>query len=201
MPKTSQKVKVEYICSNCEFHTNAWSGKCPNCGEWNTLQEHTVTPKQKSSSYTPLELNDNAQLVDLAELYEKKQEEIIYTFSSDALNDFWGEGIVKGSLTLLAGEPGLGKSTLALQLLRSFIQQTKDLNCWYISGEESSNQFSMRAKRLGIPPSIKTLQTSNWNTIQKQVLEHKPDIMILDLHFLDLSLAQGRRSSEYYRVS
>lgn len=184
MAISKQKTKVEYVCSNCGYTTNTWTGKCSNCGEWNTLEEKTVVVKSpkslKQGNYTPLELADNADLVDLAELYERKSNQSSYAFHAPILNDFWGEGIVKGSLTLLAGEPGLGKSTFALQILRSIVTAKSDTVCWYISGEESNTQFGMRAKRLGIPDSIVTLQTSNWNVVQDKLTANKPDFIILD---------------------
>jgi DNA repair protein RadA/Sms len=97
-----------------------------------------------------------------------------------ALNEFWGNGIAPSSLTLLAGEPGLGKSTLALQILRSLKNQNPDISLLYITGEESQIDLARRSKRLGIPQDILILQSNIWNTIKENLLEIKPDVVILD---------------------
>lgn len=181
MAKVKSKIKKEYLCSNCGYKSNIWSGKCPECGQWNTLEENLVAvASPASSSYTTLELNEKVELIELAQLYTTVSTHQSLLFNSTILSDFFGNGLVRGSITLLAGEPGLGKSTLALQLLRSLYLSNTSLEYWYISGEESNAQFSLRAKRLSIPHSIKTLQTTNWIIIQQWLSENKPDVIIID---------------------
>lgn len=148
MPK---KPSVRYVCSNCGAVSASWSGRCHTCGEWNTLEEQlTITPgsiSQGGSALRPASVmasvsHDAARLVSgIAEV--------------DAV---LGGGIVAGSVVLLAGQPGIGKSTLLLQLANALAQQEPVL---YISGEESAHQVGLRAERLGIDASELQLATSN----------------------------------------
>ena len=136
------KTKTVYFCSNCGNESPKWLGKCPNCGEWNTYVEEKVTVKSAKESLLPASNMDNAP-VRLSEIKGEKEERI--QMPSGELNRVLGGGLVPGSIILVGGEPGIGKSTLVLQnMLR--IRSRKVL---YVSGEESAKQLKMRADRLG----------------------------------------------------
>ena len=136
------KTKTVYFCSNCGNKSPKWLGKCPNCGEWNTYVEEKVTVKSAKESLLPASSMDNAP-VRLSEIKGEKEERI--QMPSGELNRVLGGGLVPGSIILVGGEPGIGKSTLVLQnMLR--IRSRKVL---YVSGEESAKQLKMRADRLG----------------------------------------------------
>lgn len=136
------KTKTVYFCSNCGNESPKWLGKCPNCGEWNTYVEEKVIVKSGKESLLPASSMDNAP-VRLSEIKGEKEERIL--MPSGELNRVLGGGLVPGSIILVGGEPGIGKSTLVLQnMLR--IRSRKVL---YVSGEESAKQLKMRADRLG----------------------------------------------------
>ena len=136
------KTKTVYFCSNCGNESPKWLGKCPNCGEWNTFVEEKVTVKSGKESLLPASSTDNVP-VRLSEIKGEKEERIL--MPSGELNRVLGGGLVPGSIILVGGEPGIGKSTLVLQnMLR--IRSRKVL---YVSGEESAKQLKMRADRLG----------------------------------------------------
>ncbi len=136
------KTKTVYFCSNCGNESPKWLGKCPNCGEWNTFVEEKVTVKSGKESLLPASSMDNVP-VRLSEIKGEKEERIL--MPSGELNRVLGGGLVPGSIILVGGEPGIGKSTLVLQnMLR--IRSRKVL---YVSGEESAKQLKMRADRLG----------------------------------------------------
>ena len=138
------KIKSVYICSECGYESPKWYGKCPSCGEWNTMNEELVDKKastvQKSitkSSYSkPVTINT----IDT-------NDEERYNTGSEELDRVLGGGIVKGSLVLLGGDPGIGKSTILLQICEKLGQSLKIL---YVSGEESKRQLKLRAQRLGV---------------------------------------------------
>ncbi len=136
------KTKTVFFCSNCGNESPKWLGKCPNCGEWNTFVEEKVTVKSGKESLLPASSMDNVP-VRLSEIKGEKEERIL--MPSGELNRVLGGGLVPGSIILVGGEPGIGKSTLVLQnMLR--IRSRKVL---YVSGEESAKQLKMRADRLG----------------------------------------------------
>ena len=136
------KEKTVYVCNNCGQESPKWVGKCPSCGEWNTYVEEKVTVKSGKESLLPASSMDNAP-VRLSEIKGEKEERIL--MPSGELNRVLGGGLVPGSIILVGGEPGIGKSTLVLQnMLR--IRSRKVL---YVSGEESAKQLKMRADRLG----------------------------------------------------
>ena len=179
MPKNT----TEYRCSNCGFVSSKWLGKCPECSSWNSFVE-----QDKISSKTALEKKNlsvgnssTGQVESLETAWnnaEKVGQKRLFGFSTTLLNDFWGGGIVAGSLTLLAGEPGLGKSTFALQLLRAL--NNDSINLLYITAEESVNELARRAKRLKIPGNILCLQANNFEQIERSLNNVKPDLVILD---------------------
>lgn len=166
-----------------------WLGKCPSCGSWDSFQEELVADK-KAAAKPKIAVNQVSSGVRaLSEISQelKNQKELNskIAFKAKELNDFWGNGLQTASLTLLAGEPGLGKSTLALQVLRDLINANPNLPTLYISAEESIPQLAERALRLKIPTSVQMLNANNLEqiifeiqTFQKQT-EISP-VIILD---------------------
>lgn len=136
------KTKTVYFCSNCGNESPKWLGKCPNCGEWNTYVEEKVQASAGKGTLLSHMATDSVP-VKLAEINQEKEERI--QMPSGELNRVLGGGLVAGSIILIGGEPGIGKSTLVLQnMLR--IRSRRVL---YVSGEESARQLKMRADRLG----------------------------------------------------
>lgn len=145
----AKKDWVQYVCSNCGVASSTWSGRCFNCGEWNTLQQQLdVTSKVVSSGRT---LTTQTVTGSLAKDHER------LTSGTEEIDSVFGGGIVAGSVNLLAGQPGIGKSTLLLQLAYTLAHKYKVL---YVSGEESAHQIGLRAKRLGASSKNLQLATS-----------------------------------------
>jgi len=133
------KIKTSYICQNCGTNSSKWIGKCPTCGDWNTFVEEIV--EKKTSLAHPLLSKTHSKPQKLTELSEKLEQRIIT--NNKEFNRVLGGGLVLGSLTLIGGEPGIGKSTLLLQIALTLTQQVL-----YVSGEESLSQIKLRADRL-----------------------------------------------------
>lgn len=164
------KNKTIFVCQECGFESSKWMGKCPSCNQWNTFVEEIEKTKAKQShsiSVNPLLLNEVDVSID-----ER------YKTGINELDRVLGGGIVKGSLVLIGGDPGIGKSTLLLQVCKTIDNNLKIL---YISGEESSKQIKMRADRLGaFSKNIYIISETNLNIISGAVLSLKPDIVIVD---------------------
>ncbi|MBS9768246.1 MAG: DNA repair protein RadA [Flavobacteriaceae bacterium] len=169
------KKKIVFFCTNCGNESPKWEGKCPACGEWNCLKEHTIDTsiqKQKNSSGFALEKNKAMPLTKAPQQQNQRINTQIQEF-----NRVLGGGLVVGSLVLLGGEPGIGKSTLALQLAL----QLKDTKTLYISGEESLHQLSLRAKRLGkTHENCLVLAETSLETILLEIQEQLPQLIIID---------------------
>lgn len=172
------KTKTVYICSNCGADSPKWLGKCPNCGEWNTYVEEVVA-KETSAAKRPvpsgLSERGQARPVLLRDITAEKEDRL--DMKDQELNRVLGGGLVKGSLVLIGGEPGIGKSTLVLQT----ILKLHDLKVLYVSGEESSRQLKMRADRLA-PESQNCLILceTNLEQIFVQAQNIQPDLLIID---------------------
>lgn len=141
------KIKTAYVCSNCGQESTKWIGKCPSCGEWNTFKEIHLTSTTNSSNANGLFRNDKSaseksRPVKLRDIPTKDDPRI--DMHDAELNRVLGGGLVAGSIVLLGGEPGIGKSTLTLQTILNI----HDKNILYVSGEESAHQLKMRAERL-----------------------------------------------------
>lgn len=167
------KIKQIYFCQSCGHESAKWMGKCPSCGEWNTFVEEKVSAKTKVSGLR--KRGERKKPVPLSQIESKDEPRLI--MPSMELNRVLGGGLVKGSLTLLGGEPGIGKSTLLLQNILS-IRNKKIL---YVSGEESESQLKLRADRLGkIAENTFILCETNMEEILTQFDNLKPDIIIID---------------------
>lgn len=173
------KLKTLYTCQNCGYQTSKWLGRCSSCEEWNSFIEEVInvgkTDRSKLSS-TPRNLEKPQSL-------ESSQRSDSVPFRTLTGIDEWdqtlGGGLVDGSLVLLAGEPGIGKSTLTLQIVSKMAQ--KKTKILLITGEESTNQVSDRAKRLGIKESnIQLLYENNLENILLTLEKEKPDFLVVD---------------------
>mgnify|MGYP000155086878 CR=1 FL=1 len=172
------KTKTVYICSHCGADSPKWLGKCPNCGEWNTYVEEVVAkevPSAKRPVPSGLSERGQARPVLLRDITAEKEDRL--DLKDRELNRVLGGGLVKGSLVLIGGEPGIGKSTLVLQT----ILKLHDLKVLYVSGEESYRQLKMRADRLA-PDSQNCLILceTNLEQIFVQAQNVQPDLLIID---------------------
>ncbi len=165
-----------YTCSKCDAQFPKWSGRCSECGAWGTVLEGAVTPKNSKKS-TPLPKFNQDKLVDFNQIDSRKFGRL--ELSSAEINQIFGGGIVKGSITLIGGEPGIGKSTLSLQILREL--ENKNAPLLYVSGEESAEQIKLRVDRLGYKPqNLKFLSETNVETIISAITDLKPQLTIID---------------------
>jgi len=166
------KISTVFVCSNCGNESPKWFGKCPACNEWNTCYEEKQTTSKASGKL-------NREKVEPTLLNDIKKQDISRTSTGfQELDRVLGGGLVKGSLTLLGGEPGIGKSTLILQICNKVQGEGKVL---YVSGEESAEQIKIRADRLGIKnEDILFLGETDMELIEDSVLKIKPKLVIID---------------------
>ena len=171
----ANKAKTMFVCSQCGFQSPKWAGKCPECGEWNSMTEEIVQPERvsvknierKAAVGRPITLNSLS--------YETEKR---ITSGIKELDRVLGGGIVEGSLILLSGDPGIGKSTLLLQVCRSIGEDKKIL---YITGEESVRQIKLRAERLGVTNSnLLLLAETDIDIVSNTIVDQSPDIAIVD---------------------
>lgn len=176
------KLKATYICSSCGANSSKWNGRCPSCGEWNTFEEKVMDigvgktrAGQKSLSSVGA-MNMTSQIRTLSNI--DTDEETRYQTGSHELDRVLGGGLVKGSLVFLGGEPGIGKSTLLLQICTYL---GKEHSILYISGEESVKQIKLRADRLCVnTPNLYLISMTDAESICETVRSVKPDIVIID---------------------
>ncbi len=183
------RVRSVFACQECGGHSARWQGRCPECGAWNTLQEEAV---ERKSLGMALPSGSGAAPVPLDAL-EAEAEERFSTGLAE-LDRVLGGGLVRGSLVLLGGPPGIGKSTLLLQVARDL--GTRRPPVLYVSGEESPRQIRLRAERLGpIPEGVLLLPETGLEAIEARVLEVSPGLVIVDsiqtLFRSDLAPAPG----------
>lgn len=164
-----------FFCQNCGHESSKWMGQCPGCKEWNTFVEEAA-PKKGAGTKSRL-LKERSVPVTLKEI-ELKEEERIST-SMGELDRVLGGGIVAGSLMLVGGDPGIGKSTLLLQVCRNLANDNHDV--MYISGEESLKQIKLRAQRIGeFKDTLTLLCETNLGDIEEVVKAKKPEVVIID---------------------
>lgn len=165
------KTKTYYICSECGQEYPKWQGKCNSCGSWNTIvEEETVTGVSPKSSTHKVKYSKLSEI--------SYDEDVRYDTGSEELNRVLGGGLVKGSLVLLSGDPGIGKSTLLLQICNFLGEEHQVL---YVSGEESRRQIKLRAERLKVETeNLSLISDTDCNAIILSIKEHKPDIVIVD---------------------
>ena len=185
------KTKTIYICSSCGYETPKWLGKCPDCGEWASLEEHI---KQDIVQKSTKGLARTAQSVTSYSIGEIKTDtEIRYKTGMKELDRVLGGGIVKGSLVLLSGDPGIGKSTILLQICKELGKKLKVL---YVSGEESYSQIKLRADRLKVSAdNLYILCETDIEAICEHIRSTEPDLVIIDsiqtMNFTALNSSPG----------
>ncbi|MFM7758240.1 MAG: DNA repair protein RadA [Crocinitomicaceae bacterium] len=166
------KVKSAFFCQECGYETPKWLGKCPSCQSWTSFVEEKI---EKNSGVKAFSVSDQKSKPTLIQEVEQS-EEFRLQFEDKELNTLLGGGLVPGSILLLGGEPGIGKSTLLLQI--AVLEQRKVL---YVSGEESDKQIRMRADRIGIKnQDCYLLPETNLNTILTYAQEIKPELLVID---------------------
>jgi len=171
------KFKTVFVCQKCGYEAPKWAGKCPDCGEWNSLVEEVKAQESKKAPARTRSFTEfSSEVVKLADSKTVREERIATHISE--FDRLLGGGLVKGQLTLLAGAPGIGKSTLMLQVAAEL---SKDKKVLYISGEESVNQISGRAQRLGVKGDNIFLHCeTDIQKIVESVENVNPDVLILD---------------------
>ncbi len=171
----SGKVKNVYICSECGYESPKWYGKCPSCGEWNTMNEEVVNKTTSPSSFNkaPAVYSRPQSITEISTKDEHR-----YITGISELDRVLGGGIVKGSLILLGGDPGIGKSTILLQICRNLCKSLKIL---YVSGEESKRQLKLRAQRLDAEnDNLLVLTETDVQVIAEVIRTDKPDLVMID---------------------
>lgn len=168
------KVKTAFFCSSCGSQQSKWMGKCPSCGEWNTLVEEVIQREDKKPGFSR-STSGRPSPVKIREITASHEQRI--NMCDAELNRVLGGGLVPGSLVLIGGEPGIGKSTLMLQVALN-LTNTRIL---YISGEESDNQLKMRAERLGIRnDNCFVLTETNTQSIFQHLEQLQPGMVVID---------------------
>jgi DNA repair protein RadA/Sms len=168
------KVKTSFFCQNCGAQTPKWTGQCSTCNEWNTIVEELIQKEEKRNWKQSSTTKKQSKPLKIEEIQLNPEERI--KTSNQELDTVLGGGLVKGSVTLLGGEPGIGKSTLLLQVALSISQKTL-----YVSGEESQSQIKMRAERIDTSQSNCLILTeTNTQQIFKNIEEVQPEFLIID---------------------
>ena len=171
------KTKVQYVCAECGFVSAKWYGKCPGCSNWNTMEEkmRSITTSSKKGN-SMISCGSITKPVFLNEI-DSSEEQRYHTGLSE-LDRVLGGGLVKGSLVLISGDPGIGKSTILLQICQ---YMGGFLNILYVSGEESERQIKLRAMRLGVTcENLYIMAETDIQAILEQVKIYKPDILMID---------------------
>ena len=171
------KIKTVFVCKECGYETPKWMGQCPGCNEWNTLEEEIIAEKKAIGSMTSSAVKkviSGAKMLSQINITDEQR----YVTKIGELDRVLGGGIVKGSVVLLSGDPGIGKSTILLQICQSM----KDsLNILYVSGEESPVQIKLRAKRLGVSgDNVTIMSETDTQAICEYIMAQKPDLVMID---------------------
>lgn len=187
-----KKGSTVFFCQSCGYESAKWSGQCPACKEWNTFAEEPAAPRQKGVTAGKRRDVSAKTPVTLARIESGEQERI--STGMTELDQVLGGGIVPGSLVLVGGDPGIGKSTLLLQVCRNLAERLDQV--LYISGEESLQQIKLRASRIGtFRDSLHLLCETNLSDVEEVVLREKPQVVIIDsiqtMYQEDISSAPG----------
>lgn len=170
------KNKTVYKCSECGYQTFKWAGRCPSCGQYNTIEESTVTSISPSMSERGASYLNGSQAKALNDISTSQEHR--YHTGLKELDRVLGGGIVKGSLILLGGDPGIGKSTIMLQICQHL---GKELNILYVSGEESLRQLKLRAQRLNVDTeNLMVLSQTDVENVNEHIISLKPNLVIID---------------------
>ena len=171
------KEKTVYVCTNCGQESPKWAGKCPSCGQWNTFVEEVVRKEMPVAKHVAHGIESvRSKPQRLHEITSGEEQRI--DMGDDELNRVLGGGLVEGSLTLIGGEPGIGKSTLVLQT----VLRLTDKKVLYISGEESARQLKLRADRIPHPEANNLLIAceTSLEQIFTNIKNTAPDLVIID---------------------
>lgn len=184
------KSKLIYQCRECGFESAKWMGKCPSCGEWNSFEEAIKEPAvpQKKAAGTGGRLSRPTPISEISTVEEAR-----YHTGLSELDRVLGGGIVKGSLILISGDPGIGKSTMLLQICEHLGQSLRIL---YVSGEESARQIKLRAARLGVQsPNLMVLTETDVQYVIEEIRSEQPDLVMIDsiqtMNHTDLNSSPG----------
>lgn len=183
----AKKTASKYVCSNCGAQSSTWAGKCPQCGEWNALQEVLTSSGVKSAVSSGRALTPQSVKKSVSRDRQRLQSGI------NEIDDVFGGGIVAGSVNLIAGQPGIGKSTLLLQLAYSLAAKYSVL---YISGEESAHQIGLRAERLGaLRDELQLATSTSADDVAATIANGSYDLVVIDsiqtMSCSDISSAAG----------
>lgn len=169
------KLKNVYICSECGYESPKWYGKCPSCGEWNTMTEEIIS-KEKNTAKSVSRITSYSEPKKVTEI--STEDEHRYVTEIKELDRVLGGGIVKGSLILLGGDPGIGKSTIILQICKKLCENLRVL---YVSGEESARQLKLRANRLDVSSdNLLVLTETDAEVVAEVIRQQKPDMVMID---------------------
>ena len=168
------KIKTKFVCQECGYETAKWLGKCPSCGQWNTFVEEIESKASDPKSQRGI---SQGKLEKIQHITSTKKER--YSTGSKEMDRVLGGGIIKSSLVLVGGDPGIGKSTLLLQVA-DYVSK-HNLKVIYVSGEESGEQIKIRADRLGVSDGeLYILSETNIDVIKEFVEKEEPDLLVLD---------------------
>lgn len=182
--------KTVFVCSECGYETPKWAGKCPGCGEWNTMVEDVRLPQKSAVSAAPRPAH-TFSATPLSQINAADEHRFVTGISE--LDRVLGGGIVKGSVILLSGDPGIGKSTILLQVCNAL---QRDIKILYVSGEESAIQIKLRAKRIGVESdSVSIMTETDVQTVCEYINSARPDLVMIDsiqtMQHPDISSAPG----------
>lgn len=167
--------KTVFVCSECGYETPKWAGKCPGCGEWNTMVEDVRLPQKSAVSAVPRPAH-TFSATPLSQINAADEHRFVTGISE--LDRVLGGGIVKGSVILLSGDPGIGKSTILLQVCNAL---QRDIKILYVSGEESAIQIKLRAKRIGVESdSVSVMTETDVQTVCEYINSARPDLVMID---------------------
>ncbi len=171
----SSKIKTVWVCSECGYESPKWNGQCPACGEWNSFNEEIKT-QSKKNHLERIKNKSYERPVLLNQISDKGENR--YKTGLNEFDRVLGGGIVKGSLLLLGGDPGIGKSTILLQICNYLVEK---LNILYVSGEESKRQLKLRAIRLNVnSENLYIMTETDIESILEEIRQNKPNIVIID---------------------
>ena len=169
--------KITFYCKECGYESAKWLGQCPSCNMWNTFVEADNFSDAVSNSLGITKVAETIEPKSLDSIEDIKEVRIKTDISE--FDNLLGGGIVKGSLTLVGGAPGIGKSTLLLQIIKSL--GDKNINVLYVSGEESLSQIKLRASRIGkFKDNVKFISDTNLDSIVSTIIKLKPEVLIID---------------------
>ena len=172
MPK---KKKTVYVCQQCGYDSPKWQGKCPGCGAWNTMAEEFALPEKENETRTGLSDAAPPKPIGEVELEDMPR----FTTGSGELDRVLGGGVIPGSMVLIVGDPGVGKSSLTLRICAEIARRGRKV--LYVTGEESTRQVRMRADRLGaLADNLLVVSETNLSTIETHTMNVEPDLLVID---------------------